>query len=138
MLLFVGIDELSASVLEEWKRMKKQQKLSSSLSSPAQTMQQEQQKPFTFQNSTSPFSMLPFGNSVSGTFPNLNIQENISKSGKEQPMFTAKQVVMVCERLWKEREEKLREEYDHVLNERLSGEFLVSFSEPARLNFKVF
>lgn len=42
--------------------------------------------------------------------------------GKDQPTLSVKQVMLLCERLWKEREEKLREEYDHVLNDRLSGE----------------
>ena len=41
--------------------------------------------------------------------------------GKDQPTLTVKQVVLLCERLWKEREDKLREEYDQVLHERLTG-----------------
>ena len=126
-LLLSSADELSASVLEEWKKMKRQQKLSSTLSSPVQNDHIEQQKPFSFQNSPTQFNMLPYGNNFNGYFPNLNIPEAPSKSGKEQPMFTAKQVVMVCERLWKEREDKLREEYDHVLHERLSGEIAMIF-----------
>lgn len=108
-------------MLEEWKKMKKQHKISSTLSfsSPPQTAQQETMKPF--QSLPLPFHMSPIGNSFTGSFPSLNINEVNSKSSKEQPMFTAKQVVMVCERLWKEREDKLREEYDQVLHERLSG-----------------
>ena len=39
----------------------------------------------------------------------------------EQTTLNVKQVVSLCERLWKEREDKLREEYDKVLNDRLSG-----------------
>jgi len=117
-------DELSASVLEEWKKMKKQQKLSSSLSSPSQNDQTDQHKSFIFQSSPSNFSMPPLGNCLNGYLPpNLHATDGSSKSGKEQPMFTAKQVVMVCERLWKEREEKLREEYDQVLHERLSEQY---------------
>ena len=117
------LDELSASVLEEWKKMKKQHKISSTLSSPAQNDQAEQQKQFIIQNTPSQFNMLPFANTLNGYVPNLHGNDGNSKSGKEQPMFTAKQVVMVCERLWKEREEKLREEYDQVLHDRLSGMF---------------
>jgi len=44
---------------------------------------------------------------------------------KDQTTFNVKQVVSLCERLWKEREDKLREEYDKVLNDRLSGMFLL-------------
>ena len=114
---------MSASVLEEWKKLKKQQRISSTLSSPAQNDQTDQQKQSIFQNVPSQFSMIPFANTLNGCVPNLHLNDGNSKSGKEQPMFTAKQVVMVCERLWKEREEKLREEYDQVLHDRLSGRF---------------
>ena len=50
-----------------------------------------------------------------------NSSSTVAGSSKKQPTFTMKQVVLLCERLWKEREEKLREEYNQVLNARLSG-----------------
>ena len=40
---------------------------------------------------------------------------------KEQPLFTLRQVGMICERLLKEREEKVREEYEEILNTKLAG-----------------
>ncbi|KAL2306669.1 hypothetical protein Nmel_004599 [Mimus melanotis] len=41
---------------------------------------------------------------------------------KEQPLFTLRQVGMICERLLKEREEKIREEYEEILTTKLAGE----------------
>ena len=40
---------------------------------------------------------------------------------KEQPLFTLRQVGMICERLLKEREEKVREEYEEIMNTKLAG-----------------
>ena len=40
---------------------------------------------------------------------------------KEQPLFTLRQVGLICERLLKEREEKVREEYEEILNTKLAG-----------------
>ena len=45
-----------------------------------------------------------------------------SPTRKEQPLFTLRQVGMICERLLKEREEKIREEYDDILTTKLAGE----------------
>lgn len=38
-------------------------------------------------------------------------------------LLTLKQVNLICARLLKEREEKIREEYDQILFEKLNGEF---------------
>lgn len=46
---------------------------------------------------------------------------SMSPCREKETSLTVKQVVSLCERLWKEREGKLREEYDKVLNDRLSG-----------------
>lgn len=44
-----------------------------------------------------------------------------SPARKEQPLFSLKQVGMICERLLKEREDKIREEYDEILTAKLAG-----------------
>lgn len=44
-----------------------------------------------------------------------------SPSRKEQPLFSLRQVGMICERLLKEREDKIREEYDEILTTKLAG-----------------
>ncbi len=69
-------------------------------------------------------NMMPFTSTMSGSIPGSS-NECAPKAPKDQPLFTAKQVILLCERLWKEREEKLKEEYDQVLHERLSGEDLI-------------
>lgn len=47
-----------------------------------------------------------------------------SPTRKEQPLFSLRQVGMICERLLKEREDKIREEYDEILTTKLAGLFL--------------
>ncbi|KAJ3606428.1 hypothetical protein NHX12_025949, partial [Muraenolepis orangiensis] len=44
-----------------------------------------------------------------------------SPTRKEQPLFSLRQVGMICERLLKEREEKIREEYNEILTSKLAG-----------------
>lgn len=46
-----------------------------------------------------------------------------SPTRKEQPLFTLRQVGMICERLLKEREEKIREEYDEILTTKLAEQY---------------
>lgn len=41
---------------------------------------------------------------------------------REQPLFTFEQVGLICDRLMKEREHQIREEYDKVLSSKLAGE----------------
>lgn len=43
-------------------------------------------------------------------------------SRKDQPSFTLRQVSLLCERLLKDHEEKIREEYEQILNTKLAGE----------------
>lgn len=45
----------------------------------------------------------------------------VSPTRKEQPLFTLRQVGMICERLLKEREEKVREEYEETMTSKLAG-----------------
>ncbi|XP_056150059.1 akirin-2 [Lampris incognitus] len=46
-----------------------------------------------------------------------------SPNRKEQPLFSLRQVGMICERLLKEREEKIREEYDEILTAKLAEQY---------------
>uniref|UniRef100_A0A3P9HRS8 Akirin-2 n=1 Tax=Oryzias latipes TaxID=8090 RepID=A0A3P9HRS8_ORYLA len=47
----------------------------------------------------------------------------ISPTRKEQPLFTLRQVSMICERLLKEREEKVREEYEETMTSKLAEQY---------------
>ncbi|KAF7654057.1 hypothetical protein LDENG_00075240 [Lucifuga dentata] len=46
-----------------------------------------------------------------------------SPTRKEQPLFSLKQVGMICERLLKEREDKIHEEYDEILTAKLAEQY---------------
>ena len=60
--------------------------------------------------------------SSSSTHSQLQSQVAVSGStGKDQPLFTLKQVTVVCQRMLKEREEQIRGEYDKVLTTKLAG-----------------
>ena len=47
---------------------------------------------------------------------------SISPSKKDAPLFTFRQVSLLCERMLKEREDQIREEYDKVLTCKMAGE----------------
>lgn len=59
----------------------------------------------------------------SNDFPSTSQSASGSCSPKQKdvPLFTFKQVAMICERMVREHEEKIREDYDKVLNSKLSG-----------------
>ncbi|XP_015591813.1 akirin-2 [Cephus cinctus] len=44
-------------------------------------------------------------------------------SGKEKPLFTFRQVGLICERMLKEQETQIREEYDQILTMKLSEQY---------------
>ncbi|XP_013777726.1 akirin-2-like isoform X1 [Limulus polyphemus] len=46
-----------------------------------------------------------------------------SVTRKNQPLFTFRQVGFICERMMKERERKIKEEYDQVLNTKLAEQY---------------
>ncbi|XP_011403540.1 PREDICTED: akirin-2-like isoform X1 [Amphimedon queenslandica] len=53
-----------------------------------------------------------------------------SIASKDQPLFTMKQVTMICQRMLKEREETLKAEYDKILSAKLLEQYdaFVKFS----------
>lgn len=63
--------------------------------------------------------------------PNSNtFATTYSQSSRDKPLFTFRQVGMICERMLNERETQLREEYDRILNIKLSEQYdaFVKFS----------
>ncbi|XP_037097854.1 akirin-2-like isoform X1 [Syngnathus acus] len=60
-----------------------------------------------------------------------------SPSRKEQPLFTLRQVGMICERLLKEREEKVREEYEETMTSKLAEQYdtFVKFTHDQLMRF---
>lgn len=80
----------------------------------------------------------PFNHSLSMTSSSLNASPEklfapspcnspalglMAPGRREQPIFTFKQVGLICERLLRERENQLREEYDQILCQKLSEQY---------------
>ncbi|MCP9263255.1 hypothetical protein DINM_006591 [Dirofilaria immitis] len=65
----------------------------------------------------------PNNNSGSESEGEINVQKTSSmKDLYEKPQFSLKQVMMICERLLKQQEVRLRYEYETVLNQRLEDQ----------------
>lgn len=116
-------EQLSNSVLLEWKRMQRRKKLSaftntSSTSTylaptPSQTLAVSH--PSSVGQHVQLLAMSPVASP--------SASPSSSPSRREQPIFTLKQVVMLCERLLKEREEQLKVEYDKALTCKLAEQY---------------
>uniref|UniRef100_A0A672KAC0 Akirin 1 n=1 Tax=Sinocyclocheilus grahami TaxID=75366 RepID=A0A672KAC0_SINGR len=63
---------------------------------------------------------------TSPSSPTGQSTQDIMSSGfrlKDQPLFTLRQVGYLCERLIKDHEEKMREEYEQILNTKLAEQY---------------
>jgi hypothetical protein len=104
----VNSEQLSLNIHREWKRLAKRRKLLSShdgrLSPPI-------------------LPLCPPSSSTPTASPSSSSNSQAVQRSKDQPLFTLRQVTMIVERLWKEREEKVREEYDRVLSDKLAGQY---------------
>lgn len=131
-------DELTKCVHDEWKRLHRRRKLLSPPSSPSNQQQVQQtmstcmasssssQGPSSFWNSplsSQSLSMSPPRGSQSPPQGSMSPSGGMSPPRGKEPALSIKQAVQVCERLWKEREEKIREEYDQVLHEKLGEQY---------------
>ncbi|XP_058803054.1 akirin-2 [Phymastichus coffea] len=58
---------------------------------------------------------------VSPSSPSCSNAHN--SSSKDKPLFTFKQVNLICERMLKEQETQIREEYDQILTMKLSEQY---------------
>lgn len=102
--LFHLPEQILSNIKQEYKRMQKRRHLESS---------------FQQTDSCCPLDSQPHASSSSaGTSSG-----SASPSRREQPLFTLRQVGMICERLLKEREEKVREEYDEILTTKLAEQY---------------
>jgi len=66
---------------------------------------------------------MPTPSDLSDDDNNLNECRSTTNS---QHLLTLKQVNMICARLIKEREEKLRDEYDRILSNKLNGKICLN------------
>lgn len=63
------------------------------------------------------------GDSPVGSPSCSSSQGLLSPVRRDQPLFTFRQVGLICERMMKERESQIREEYDHVLSTKLAEQY---------------
>lgn len=55
--------------------------------------------------------------------PSSSTSGLLCSSRKNQPLFTYRQIELICERMIKERESQIREEYDKILTAKLSEQY---------------
>ncbi|XP_029451293.1 akirin-2-like [Rhinatrema bivittatum] len=104
-------EQILYSIKQEHKRMQKRKHLENSF----------QQTDPCSSNDAQSQSFLLGGPAVPGTSPASPSPPPSLK--KEQPLFTLRQVGMICERLLKECEEKVREEYEEILTTKLAEQY---------------
>ncbi|GAA6228897.1 akirin-2 [Lates calcarifer] len=98
-------EQILHNIKQEYKRLQKRRHLDSAF------QQADGCCPLDLQN-------IPSGSVLPGTSSGAS-----SPTRKEQPLFSLRQVGMICERLLKEREEKIREEYDEILTTKLAEQY---------------
>jgi len=102
-------EEIAAKIGSELKRLQRRRQLFSP-SSCGQSASQERLSP----PPTQELSIDTYPCSSTGAS---------SPKQKDVPLFTFRQVTMICERMCQEHEEKIRESYDKVLNDKLSEQY---------------
>ncbi|XP_074542046.1 akirin-2 [Halichoeres trimaculatus] len=98
-------EQILHNIKQEYKRLQKRRHLDSAF------QQADGSCPLDLQNIHS-------GTALPGTSSGAS-----SPTRKEQPLFSLRQVGMICERLLKEREDKIREEYDEILTTKLAEQY---------------
>lgn len=133
--------QLAAHISQEWRRLKRRKRLEESYVSDAApsspdhshvTSQMVQQA--AMHSSPSRFasvgaagsafpSLMGAAPSTSSSVSELPAPASLSPQTKDQPLFTLKQVILICERMLKEQESRVREEYDKVLTCKLAEQY---------------
>ncbi|KAE8602942.1 hypothetical protein XENTR_v10014185 [Xenopus tropicalis] len=99
-------EQILYNIKQEYKRMQKRRHLEASFQ-PTDPCCSSEGQPQTF---------IPSGPTLPGTSATSPLR-------KEQPLFSLRQVGMICERLLKEREDKVREEYEEILTTKLAEQY---------------
>ncbi|TNN80150.1 Akirin-2 [Liparis tanakae] len=101
----LSAEQILNSIKQEYKRIQKRKHLDAGYHHSECCYSPESPS----QSSTMNVSSMP-GTSAGG----------VSPARKEQPLFTLRQVGMICERLLKEKEDTVREEYEETMTSRLA------------------
>lgn len=128
--------QLAQNICQEWKRIKRRKRLEESfpedVASHSSVTSQMLYPSFTPQTSSlatfNPAVGFPASSSFNFTssashHQSADEEAACSSRGKEQPLFTLSQVIMICERMLKEQESRMKEEYDKVLSCKLAGRY---------------
>ncbi|CAG5128008.1 unnamed protein product [Candidula unifasciata] len=114
-------EEITARIESELKRMQKRKQLFYSPHSPSQasnisSQSGHQSPPVSSAALTSSITLSDIASpsSASGT---------VCSKQKDVPLFTFKQVAMICERMVKEHEDQLRETYEKALSSKMSEQY---------------
>uniref|UniRef100_A0A3Q1JUU4 Akirin-2 n=1 Tax=Anabas testudineus TaxID=64144 RepID=A0A3Q1JUU4_ANATE len=108
LLPFVPLEQILNNIKQEYKRIQKRKHLDGGY----------QQSDCCYSPESPSHSSTMNVSSMSGTSSG-----GVSPSRKEQPLFTLRQVGMICERLLKEREDKVREEYEETMTSKLAEQY---------------
>lgn len=125
----LNLDELASNVQDEWRRIHRRRKVCPSPPSSSETTNsrflsaQSQLNTWNTQQANSPSKSMQYSSYSPPRSMSPGSMSPSRGSINNQPTFSVKQVISLCERLWKEREEKLKEEYDKVLSDRLAEQY---------------
>ncbi|XP_014219111.1 akirin-2 [Copidosoma floridanum] len=95
------------------------EKMAANLREEIRRLNKRKQLTFTSQSDSSDMETPNSPSSPSCSSSNYNS----NSCTKEKPLFTFRQVGLICERMLKEQEVKIREEYDQVLSLKLSEQY---------------
>ena len=126
----INTEMIAANIKDEMRRLSHRKQLS--YQPTAQTMQSSASgsnllQPLNMNASVNPSGLLSSpvkGFSASGLTlgSDGSVQMGLlSPSKRDQPLFTSRQVGMICERILRDRENQLRTEYDTILGSKLAG-----------------
>lgn len=97
-------DQIAVNIREEIRRLQRRKQLHYS----------HNDAPLSPESSSPPSGLVMGSSSGSGL---------LSPSRRDQPLFTFRQVGLICERMMKDRENQIREEYNQVLTTKLAEQY---------------
>lgn len=104
--------EIANNLRDELKRLRHRRHI------PDETHHRQVPSPTSMGSSSGPFS--PSSDFVmDSTVSNADTM----RRSQDKPVFTLKQMTMICERMCKEQNQKVREEYDGILQQKLSEQY---------------
>lgn len=115
-------EQIAASIAQEMKRMQRRRQLHfpgqtssplSSVAAPLSPDHKSEDVPCTSSSENSPQLTQSF----------TTLFSSLSHNKKDTPLFTFRQVSLICERMLREREDEVKEHYDKVLNCKLAEQY---------------